>query len=202
MCLQNRTLSRGSEPAPLEHETRSPVNHPHSSWHSPFFIVSIIHRPNCRINEDCNFTHETLVSLEMKNGAVGSFSLDAAGRWALLVLNWPICTQAFRSSLWFLGSRDTFSTDPHFWSSHLPLTGRDPLRPFILGSLVGFYWLALIQHKMKDELTLEDESWFIDTSAPFAKLSHLSVTVIHIYIQWRHIKAKAKPQRDNPLISR
>lgn len=60
-----------------------------------FFIVSISHCLSCQINEDCNFTHETLVSLEM-NASLGSSPIKEAGGGEPLELNAPICAAASR----------------------------------------------------------------------------------------------------------
>ena len=64
-----------------------------------FFIVSVSHCLSRQINEDCNFTHETLVSLEMKNASLGSHPITEAGGGRggePLELNGPICAAALR----------------------------------------------------------------------------------------------------------
>lgn len=111
------------------------------------FIVSIIHCLKRQINENCNFTHETVLSLEMNNSSV-NFVLSHQRK--PLKLNHPICAS---NIYFFYGDW----IEKHFWTIHITLTEQlhDPCRSFILLGPIEFHWTALIWDEMKDWVTLQ-----------------------------------------------
>lgn len=162
-------------------------------------------------------THETLVSLEMKNASLGFDPIKEAAGGEPLELNRPICTAA--SS--FLESTNRFWIAKHFWSIYFTLTEQlyDLCSPFILAEPIDFYWTALIQHEMKNWVTLQaqrGEGEWMDADGVYSPPALLVYRhpctpywspecIIYnqslLHAEQRDIKAKGKPQRDYPFLS-